>query len=81
MTTLTEFASSSNGDRWFLGQQEGAQDQFVLHRGNAPSGGHETRTPLRAFLNMRPTGPEQAALLSMLGNDGKAAEASGTAAD
>jgi hypothetical protein len=65
MTNLKEFASSSNGDRWFLGTKE-SQEIFVLHRGNLPSGGHETETSVQQFLNTRPFGPEREALLALL---------------
>jgi hypothetical protein len=67
MTNLREFASSSNGDRWFLASNDGAKDTFVLHRGNPASGGHETEIPVQQFLNTRPFGPEREALLAILG--------------
>jgi hypothetical protein len=69
MNNLTEFASSSNGDRWFLGTNELTQQAFVLHRGNPSSGGHETRTPVQQFLNTRPFGPEREALLALIAAD------------
>ena len=67
MHTLREFASSSNGDRWFLATDIGSGEPFVLHRGNPSSGGHETRSTVHAFLNMRPFGPEREALIAHLG--------------
>jgi hypothetical protein len=67
MQDLKQFASSSNGDRWFLCTDSGTQERFVLHRANAPSGGHETMTPVQEFLNIKPFGPERESLLAMLG--------------
>lgn len=61
-----EFAASSNGDRWFLcgdGKRGGC---FVLHRANPASGGHETRSSVEAFLDLKPTGPEHERLRSLL---------------
>ncbi|OJU72404.1 MAG: hypothetical protein BGO05_14185 [Rhizobiales bacterium 63-7] len=36
MTDLKEFASSSNGDKWFLGKGDPMGVLFVLHRGMPP---------------------------------------------
>lgn len=66
MTDSREFALSSNGDRWFIGKDDATNVQFVLHRGNAPSGGHETRSSVEAFLDQRPFGPEHEALIAFL---------------
>lgn len=74
MSKLHEFAASSNGDRWFLGRDNETHEAFVLHRGNEPSGGHETRTAARAFLNMKPFGPERDALIAVLGAGDRDAE-------
>jgi hypothetical protein len=67
MNNLQEFAFSPNGDRWFLAKDDVNGETFVLHRANAPSGGHETRTSVHAFLNTRPFGPEREAMLAILG--------------
>ncbi|RWX79159.1 hypothetical protein EPK99_11375 [Neorhizobium lilium] len=67
MHDIKQFASSSNGDRWFLATADETQEPYVLHKANEPSGGHETRTPVREFLNIKPFGPERAALLEILG--------------
>jgi hypothetical protein len=67
MNNLKEFASSSNGDRWFLGVDESTREDFILHRANLPSGGHETKTPVQQFLDTRPFGPEREALLALIG--------------
>jgi len=61
-----EFYASSNGDRWFLCGHKRADQNFVLHRSNPASGGHETRTSVGSFLAMAPKGPEQEALLTVL---------------
>lgn len=66
MTDLHEFASSSNGDKWFIGKDAATSRLFVLRRGNASSGGHETRCAVNAFLNQRPFGPEREALVVFL---------------
>ena len=66
MENLQEFASSSNGDRWYLGKDEQSRRAFVLHRANDASGGHETRSEVQAFLNAA-TGPERDALVALLG--------------
>lgn len=63
---MREFSASSNGDRWFLIQAPTADQVHVLHRANPSSGGHETRTPIDAFLDIRPFGPEREALLALL---------------
>ena len=66
MNDLEEFASSSNGDKWFVGKDEATNQRFVLHRGNPPSGGHGTRSSVDAFLNQKPFGPEREALIAFL---------------
>jgi hypothetical protein len=63
---LQEFAASTNGDRWLLGKDNVSGADFVIHRANLPSGGHETRTSVRAFLAQGPANPEREALLSVL---------------
>ncbi|MBB3314010.1 hypothetical protein FHT78_005817 [Rhizobium sp. BK196] len=66
MENLKEFASSTNGDRWFLGVDAATNSEVVVHRGNPSSGGHETTIPVSSFLNQRPFGPEHQALDSLL---------------
>lgn len=65
MSEIKEFSVSTNGDRWSLDMSGG--ETVVLHMGNEPSGGHETRTPLADFLKDRAGRPEHAALLQVLG--------------
>jgi hypothetical protein len=61
-----QFAASSNGDAWLLTRSEDAGIEEVIHRANAPSGSHETRTSVPAFLDLRPLGPEHDALVALL---------------
>jgi hypothetical protein len=63
---LAEFASSSNGDRWFLEKNGADGKDYVLHRANKGSGGHETRYEIERFLALRPQGPEHAALRMLI---------------
>jgi hypothetical protein len=55
--------NSSNGDRWYLAQDSATDEPYVLRRANPSSGGHEIRTPVEVFLNIRPFGPEREALM------------------
>lgn len=64
-TGMRELYSSSNGDRWHLGKDESGR-VFVLHQANIPSGGQISQIELRDFL-ARGYGPEQQALLQMIG--------------
>ncbi|EJL54370.1 hypothetical protein PMI09_02461 [Rhizobium sp. CF122] len=66
MENLREFASSTNGDRWFLGTDDISNSEVVLHRGNPSSGGHETVMAVSDFLDRRPFGPERGALVMLL---------------
>lgn len=54
MNSLKQFAASSNGDHWFLGTDDVTKKDFVLHRGNLSSGGHETISAIDVFLDKRP---------------------------
>jgi hypothetical protein len=74
---LREFASSTNGDQWFLGVDAATNREVVVHRGNPSSGGHETTTNVNSFLNQRPFGPEHRALDLLLA-DRRAAESEET---
>lgn len=69
MRRIHEFATSPNGDRWFLERDEGQDELSVVHRGNGPSGGHETRTSVQAFLKHSPRSPECCALVALLNAD------------
>jgi hypothetical protein len=60
-----ELYSSPNGDRWHLCKDASGR-LFVLHQANIASGGCITRIELGDFLS-RGYGPEQQALLEMIG--------------
>ena len=66
MHAMKQFSLSSNGDRWFLTKNKLNGEAVVLHRANAPAGGHETVTSVADFLSVRPLGPEREALLAIL---------------
>ena len=78
MSPMREFAASSNGDRWYFAVDEVTGERFVVHRGNQPSGGHETKTAVDTFLKMRPRGPEHDALLTLVSELAGAPELKGT---
>ena len=61
-----ELYSSSNGDRWHLCRDKSGR-VFVLHEANIPAGGRISRIELGDFL-ARGYGPEQQALLQMIGS-------------
>jgi hypothetical protein len=66
---LREFAASSNGDRWFIGQDEETGSAYVLHQANRPSGGAVSHFELAAFLGCtNPEAPERQALLRLIGS-------------
>ncbi len=65
---LREFASSSNGDRWYLGRDEASGVAHVVHKANLPSGGAVTHIELSAFLNRGPSAPEILGLLQLIGS-------------
>jgi hypothetical protein len=68
MTVLrTQIYASSNGDRWFLCRGENAEDVFVYHEPNGPSGGTPSRSDLTTFLGTGHGAPERRALVSMIG--------------
>jgi hypothetical protein len=79
LENLKEFASSTNGDRWFLGINPATSREVVVHRGNPSSGGHETTILVSLFLNQRPFGPEHQALDLLLA-DRRATESEAPAA-
>jgi hypothetical protein len=60
-----ELYNSSNGDRWHLCKEPSGR-VFIVHQANIPSGGRVTRMEIGEFLS-RGHGPEQQALLDMIG--------------
>ena len=65
---LLEFASSANGDRWFLGRDGTSGVAHVVHKANLPSGGAVNRIELGAFLYRGPSAPEMLSLLKLIGS-------------
>ena len=66
MKDTRELYSSSNGDRWHLCRNTSGK-VFVLHQANIPAGGRTSQIELGDFL-ARGYGPEQQALLQMIGS-------------
>jgi hypothetical protein len=64
-TRMRELYSSPNGDRWHVCKDASGR-VFVLHQAYIPSGGQISQIELRDFL-ARGCGPEQQALLQMIG--------------
>jgi hypothetical protein len=60
-----ELYRSPNGDTWFLGREPENGHAFIVHQPNAPSGGRLSHLELGDFL--RAAGPEQQALLRLIG--------------
>jgi hypothetical protein len=68
MSLLTQqLYQSANGDRWWLLTDTGSGRKFVRHQANQAAGGHVTETDIDDFLNIGGSGPEFAALRSLLG--------------
>jgi hypothetical protein len=59
---------STNGDRWRLMTDTSSGRKFVRREANQSSGGHVTDTDLEDFLDVGGSGPEFAALRSLLGS-------------
>jgi hypothetical protein len=67
-----ELYSSPNGDRWHLCRDTSGK-VFVLHQANIPSGGRVSQIEVGDFL-ARGCGPEQQALLQIIGSLTETAE-------
>ena len=61
-----EFYDSSNGDKWFLVQDEASGDVFVRHMPNIPSGGQPSEIHLSAFLSKNKESPERQHLMALI---------------
>jgi len=67
MTERRELYRSPNGDAWFLGREPTNGNAFIIHQPNAPSGGRLSHIELGDFLRADVKGPEQQALLRLIG--------------
>lgn len=67
MTDGKTFSRSANGDSWSLETDPSTGEAIVLHRANASSGGHETRSSIDRFLEVSVGKPEHDSLLQILG--------------
>ncbi|EPE96666.1 hypothetical protein RGCCGE502_18570 [Rhizobium grahamii CCGE 502] len=61
-----EFFMSSNGDRWFLDDDQASPDPIVIHRANLSSGGAETTWSISSFLKIAADHPQGRALREFL---------------
>jgi hypothetical protein len=66
-TAARQIYSSPNGDRWYLVHDPAADQTFIRHEANIPSGGQITRIGIGDFLAHGNHGPEQQALLRLIG--------------
>lgn len=67
MSDRRELYRSPNGDCWFLGREPQNGNAFVIHQPNGPSGGKTSHVELAEFLGRGMNGPEQQALLRLIG--------------
>jgi hypothetical protein len=68
MTSSSEDAyRSQNGDVWRLVRDAASGRVFVRHEANLSSGGQITETDVQEFLSTGGSGPEYAAVRSLLG--------------
>jgi hypothetical protein len=58
---------SSNGDVWVLARDPASEMPTVKHQPNASSGGPTSCTDIGKFLRVGAGGPEQEALLKLIG--------------
>lgn len=67
MSDRHELYRSPNGDAWFLAREPTDGRAFIIHQPNAPSGGRLSHIELATFLSANANGPEQQALLRLIG--------------
>ena len=67
MSERRELYRSPNGDAWYLGREPADGSAFIIHQPNAPSGGRVSHVDLATFLAGGAKGPEQQALLRLIG--------------
>jgi hypothetical protein len=63
---IAEIYRSSNGDRWMLMRHGDSSRLFVRHEPNPSSGGRMSDTDADEFLSVAGSGPEYAALRTIL---------------
>jgi hypothetical protein len=61
------YRSAPNGDRWSLVREPASERVFIEHEPNASSGGQKTHIEIGDFLVRGGHGPEQQALLRLIG--------------
>lgn len=62
-----ELYRSPNGDRWILAREPSSGRAFIRHEANLASGGKVTEIEIGAFLRAEEYGPEQQALMRLIG--------------
>ena len=62
------YRSAPNGDRWSLVRDPASERVFIEHQPNASSGGQTTPMGIGDFLAHGGHGPEQQALLRLIGS-------------
>jgi hypothetical protein len=62
------YRSAPNGDRWSLVREPTSERVFIEHEPNVSSGGRTTHIEIGAFLMTGGHGPEQQALLRLIGS-------------
>lgn len=66
---IRQFATSVNGDRWFLINAKGMAEAFVLHKQTERAGGHQTMISMWEFLNRDGSSSEEIALVALLAGE------------
>jgi len=67
MSDRRELYRSPSGDAWFLAREPTDGRAFIIHQPNSPSGGRLAHIDLVTFLSNEAKGPEQQALLRLIG--------------
>lgn len=67
MSERRELYRGTNGDSWFLAREPTDGRAFIIHQPNSPSGGRLAHIDLVTFLSNGANGPEQQALLRLIG--------------
>jgi hypothetical protein len=67
MTERRELYRSPSGDSWFLAREPADGRAFIIHQPTGPSGSRLAHVDLASFLSKGANGPEQQALLRLIG--------------